>query len=96
MMRFEWNALRVGDSVRIHRNGTTLEPGTVAFVDVLRGSNGIGVRTAAANGEGRVTWPSREAVHAATDGTEDPDAPCLRCAALRLEEPRSDTSPSTR
>lgn len=81
-MRFEWNALRVGDSVRVHGNDGALEPGTVAFVNVLRGSNGIGIRTAS---DGAVSWPPRLGVHAALGDTDDPGWPCLRCGALRDE-----------
>jgi len=85
MMRFEWNALRVGDPVRLHRDGGHLEAGTVAFVNVLRGSNGVGIRTATDDGSA-TSWPSRLSVHAASGDTDDPGSPCLRCAAL-LSDP---------
>jgi hypothetical protein len=81
-MRYQWNALRADDAVRLHRNGGMLEPGTVAFVNVLRGSNGVGIRVVS-DGRGAVIWPSRLAVHAAVGDTDDPGSPCLRCAALR-------------
>jgi hypothetical protein len=81
-MRFEWNALRVGSAVRVHRNGGVLEPGTVAFVDVLHGSNGVGIRVVSDDGDS-VSWPSRLAVHAAVGDTDDPGEPCGRCAAQR-------------
>ena len=82
MMRFEWNSLRVGDEVRVHHDGGRLEPGTVAFVDVLHGSNGVGIRTSSPLGS-HVSWPSRLAVHAAAGSTDDPGWQCMRCAALR-------------
>ena len=82
MMRFEWNALRVGDPVRLHHNGGVLESATVAFVNVLRGSNGVGIRVVA-DATNTVAWPSRFLVHAALGDTDDPGSPCARCAALR-------------
>ena len=84
MMLFEWNALRVGDKVRFHRNGGALASGTVAFLNVLPGSNGVGVRYTSAESDD-VSWPSRLSVHPAVGDTDDPGAPCLRCAALRSE-----------
>jgi hypothetical protein len=82
MTRFEWNALRVGDPVRIHRNGRALEPGTVALIDASHGSFGLGIRVASAGGGQEVLWPSRVTVHGETGDTDDAGAPCLRCAAL--------------
>ena len=82
MMRFEWNALRVGDAVRLHPDGGALVAGVVAFVDVRRGSNAIGIRGAAVGD--RVCWPSRMTVHSAL-GDNDALDPCLRCAALQNE-----------
>ena len=85
MMRFEWNSLRAGDAVRIHRNGGALEAGTVAAVNTLQGSNGVGIRVVSGDGSQDLSWPSRLTVHAERGDTDDPGAPCLRCAALLTE-----------
>ena len=84
MMRFEWNSLRVGDSVRLHPNWGALERGTVEIIDSRRGSNGVGIRAEFADGN-RVSWPPRLAVHAATGDTDDPGEPCLRCRSVVAE-----------
>lgn len=83
MIRFQWNALRAGDHVRVHRDGGgVLQDGTVAFVDVLKdsngmkGSNGIGIRTTGADGLDEVRWPSRLSVHSPTGAVEDPCGHC--------------------
>jgi hypothetical protein len=86
MLRFDWNALRVGDRVVVHDHpfGTDfpLVPGTVAMVEMHRsqgGANGVGIRVPT-DGEGdRVVWPSFLTAH------HDPPAAadeCWRCAAL--------------
>lgn len=85
-MRFEWNSLRVGDAVRVHLAGGRLGGGTVAFVDSLPGSNGVGIRVRAADGTEKVSWPSRLSVHAEHGDTDDPGEPCLRCKALLADE----------
>lgn len=82
MMRFEWNSLRVGDAVRVHLVDGHLGVGTVAFVDSIRGSNGVGIRVASTDGTELISWPSRLSVHHASGDTDDPGETCLRCAAL--------------
>lgn len=77
MIRFQWNALRVGDHVRVHGDGGVLQDGAVAFIDVLEGSNGVGIRVAGAGGNA-VRWPNRLAVH---NPKGDVDDPCARCDA---------------
>ena len=77
MMGFLWNSLRVGERVRVH-DGTSLVNAEVAFIDVLRGANGLGLRVARPEGGSQVLWPSRLAVHAEVGAVEDR---CLRCAA---------------
>lgn len=79
-MRFVWNSLQVGDAVRIHHKGGSLEPGSVAFVDALPGSNGIGIRVASADDGHEVVWPSRMTVHSEHGDTSQGHTPCLRCA----------------
>ena len=85
MLRFEWNALRVGDRVIVHEPWGTEGPllaGTVAMVEMKRskrGANGVGVRVAADGGGHRVVWPSHLTAH---HDPPDPTADCWRCAAL--------------
>jgi hypothetical protein len=84
MLRFEWNALRVGDAVVVHDPSGTKFPllaGTVDMVETKRskrGANGVGIRVET-DGDHRVIWPSYLAAHRdLADPTED----CWRCAAL--------------
>ena len=83
MHRFEWNALRVGDTVAVHDPASpdlALVPGVVATFNTERGSNSIGIRIPAPEGGTVVICPPRQAVHLhASDGTD----PCWRCSALR-------------
>ena len=79
MLRFDWNALLPGDQVLVHgASDTTLSSGVVAFVDVLRSSNGVGVRVMT-DGREVILWPSRLAVH---PDPRDPTEPCWQCQAL--------------
>jgi len=83
MLKFEWNALRVGHRVVVH-DGTelSLSPGTVTMLETKRGkrsANGVGVRVAADDGDSRIVWPSYLAVH---HDPPDPSEDCWRCAAL--------------
>jgi hypothetical protein len=52
----------------------------VAVVNVLKGSNGVGIRMTADGRDGDIVWPSRLAVHL---DPPDPTEPCWRCQALR-------------
>lgn len=85
MLKFEWNALRVGHRVVVHDAVSSefpLSPGTVAMLETKRGkgsANGVGIRVAADGGGSRIVWPSYLAAH------HDPPGPghdCWRCAAL--------------
>jgi hypothetical protein len=84
MLRFDWNALRVGDRVVAHDPLDAEFPlmaGTVAMLDTkrsARGANGVGVRVATDGGD-RVIWPSLLAAH---HDPPDPTEDCWRCAAL--------------
>ena len=83
MLRFEWNALRIGDAVLVHdaMGRFPTAPGTVTAVDTKtgrRGANGIGIRLGADDGY-RVLWPSFLAVHR---DPYDPIDECWRCAGL--------------
>ena len=78
MLRFDWNALLAGDQVLVHGADMALSSGVVAMVDVLKGSNGVGVRVRT-NGQEVILWPSRLAVHS---DPCDPTEPCWQCKAL--------------
>jgi hypothetical protein len=79
VLRFDWNALLPGDQVLVHgASDMTLSSGVVALVDVLKGSNGVGVRVTT-DGRGVILWPSRLAVHS---DPCDPTEPCWQCQAL--------------
>jgi len=78
VLRFDWNALLPGDQVLVHGAHMTLSPGVVALVNVLKGSNGVGVRVST-DGQEVILWPSRLAVHS---DPSDPTEPCWQCRAL--------------
>jgi len=78
VLRFDWNALLPGDQVLVHGADMALSSGVVAMVDVLKGSNGVGVRVTT-DGQELILWPSRLAVHC---DPCDPNEPCWQCKAL--------------
>jgi hypothetical protein len=82
VLRFEWNALRIGGHVLVHDPRTaemTLTNGTVATVVTNRGGNGVGIRVGGNSGETSILWPSRLAVHRQP---RDPTEACWRCEEL--------------
>jgi hypothetical protein len=85
MLKFEWNALRVGDRVVVHDPSSTDFPllaGTVVMIETKRskrGANGVGIRVAADGGGHRLLWPSYLAAH---HDPPDPTEDCWRCAAI--------------
>ena len=83
MLKFEWNALRVGDAVLVHdsQGREPVASGTVVTVDTptaRRGANGVGIRVGT-EGRHRVVWPSFLTVH---HDPRDPTDDCWRCAVL--------------
>lgn len=81
MLRFEWNALRVGDRVLVHdatKASSTIAPRTVAMINMQRGSNGVGIRISR-DGVGHVLWPSPLVVHHDPPGS---DQPCWQCQTV--------------
>ncbi len=97
MLKFEWNALRVGDMVLVHdpQGRDPAASGTVVTVDTKRerrGANGVGIRVGA-EGEHQVVWPSFLTVH-----HDPPDLidDCWRCAALGEAGARLRTAPRLR
>jgi hypothetical protein len=81
-LRFEWNALHVGEKVLVHDDADVslrLQPGVVAIVQTAHGSNGVGVRLTVPSGHLSVVRPSRLSVHLdPRDATEE----CWRCDAI--------------
>ena len=79
MLKFEWNALRVGDKVLVHDSADSelrLLPGVVSIVESARGFNDIGIRVALSVDALRVDRPRRLAVH--TDPLDSTES-CWRC-----------------
>lgn len=86
MMRFQWNALRVGDRVIVHdATDADLSPvgGVVAMVDTRTGadygSNDLGIRISPVGVASNVVRPARLAVHL---DPIDPAESCWRCDAI--------------
>lgn len=87
MLRFEWNALRVGDRVIVHDPSSAEMPliaGVVAMIDahLRKGDpNGVAIRVGGDDGPTRVVRPSLVAVHL---DPLDVDASCWRCEELAV------------
>ena len=80
-MKFEWNALRVNDTVLVHDRGSAnaaVLPGIVVKIDV-KGINGVGVRIKGPDGGESVVWPSYLTVH--RDPRDRTEPLCWRCEA---------------
>jgi hypothetical protein len=78
MLVFQWNALRVGDQVRVHDDRATdltLHDGVVALLQTHpHRTNDVGIRL---DGDaGAVVYPLRHAVHL---GRGDAHEGCWRC-----------------
>jgi hypothetical protein len=82
MLRFQWNALRVGNKVLMHDPldvGMRLLPGVVTIVDTVSGSNDIAIRVSPTGEASQVLRPRRLVVHL---DPRDLTEPCWRCAAI--------------
>ena len=82
MLRFEWNALRVGNKVLIHDPrdvGMRLLGGVVAMVATVAGSNEVAIRVAPNGETSQVLRPRRLTVHL---DPRDVSEPCWRCADI--------------
>lgn len=78
-MKFEWNALRVGNKVLMHDprdKGMRLLHGVVAIVDTVAGSNDLAIRVTPKGEASTVLRPRRLTVH--LDPRDLADA-CWRC-----------------
>jgi hypothetical protein len=85
MLKFEWNALRIGDHLRLHDPAggeLPLLAGTVTMIETTRSRrdvNRLGIRVATGGGH-QVLWPSYLAVHhEASDGPDPDTGTCSRC-----------------
>lgn len=79
MIRAYWNALRIGDDVRVHDDadqGFAISAGTVTSVDSRPGSNGVTIRITDDDGATTLVRPKRLAVHFRE---RDASADCWRC-----------------
>jgi hypothetical protein len=79
MLKFQWNALRRGDTVFVHDASDAdlgLRAGVVTLVDVHPSGHDVGIRFTTGTPTGSVVRPGRFAVHLAA--AEDQD--CWRCS----------------
>lgn len=77
MFRFQWNALRVGDSVMVHDDlaiASRLAAGTVTDVQTRADNNDLSIRLS--GGAHELLRPRRAAVHLVPFGS---DEACWRC-----------------
>ena len=82
MLKFEWNALRVGNKVLLHDPsdvGMRLLGGVVTMVDTVAGTNEIAIRVAPSGETPQVLRPRRLTVHL---DPRDLSEPCWRCADI--------------
>lgn len=79
MLKFEWNALRIGDRVLVHDANSpqlTLLRGIVSVIDARKGAKRAGVRFSGSDDQHGIRWPSYSMMH------RDPRASgdhCWRC-----------------
>jgi len=86
MLKFQWNALRRGDTVFVHDPSDAdlgLRAGVVTLVDVCPSGHDVGIRLTTGTPTGSVVRPGRFAVHLAA--VEDHD--CWRCSDNRPQRP---------
>jgi hypothetical protein len=91
MLKFQWDALRRGDTVSVHDASDAdlgLRPGIVTLVEVRPSGHDVGIRLTTGTPTGSVVRPGRFAVHLAN--VDDPD--CWRCADIRSSDPTSMTA----
>ena len=89
MLKFQWNALRRGDTVFVHDATVAdlgLRAGVVTRVDVNASGHDVGIRLTAGTPTGPVVRPGRFAVHLAAGDDHD----CWRCGDNRPRRPAID------
>ena len=78
MLKFDWNALQVGDRVLVHDAESpqlTLLPGVVSVIDARKGAKRAGVRFTGSDPKA-IRWPAYPTMH--RDPRESTDH-CWRC-----------------
>ena len=86
MLKFQWNALRRGDTVFVHDSSDAnldLHAGVVTLVDVRPSGHDVGIRLTTGTPTGSVVRPGRFAVHLAAGDDHD----CWRCGDNRPQRP---------
>ena len=81
MLKFDWNALRIGDRVLVHDAESpqlTLLLGVVTMIDARKGAKRAGVLFDSSDDQRSIRWPSYLTMH------RDPRGPTDRC--WRCEE----------
>jgi hypothetical protein len=79
MLKFQWNALRRGDTVFVHDPSDAdlgLRAGVVTLIDVGQRGHDVGIRLTTGTLTGTVVRPGRFAVHLAAVNDDD----CWRCS----------------
>ena len=86
MLKFQWDALRRGDTVFVHDASDAdlgLLAGVVTLVDVRPSGHDVGIRLTTGTPTGSVVRPGRFAVHLAAVDDHD----CWRCSDNRPQRP---------
>ena len=92
MLKFQWEALRRGDTVFVHDASDAdlgLRAGIVTLVDVAPSVHDVGLRLITGTPTGSVVRPGRFAVHLAAGDDHD----CWRCSDNRPPRPGIDIAP---
>jgi hypothetical protein len=92
MLKFQWNALRRGDTVFVHDPSDAdlgLRAGVVTLIDVGQRSHDVGIRLTTGTPAGSVVRPGRLAVHLAAVNDDD----CWRCTDNRHQRPDIGVAP---
>jgi hypothetical protein len=93
MLKFEWNALRVGNKVLMHDpsdKGMRLLHGVVAIVDTVAGSNDLAIRVTPEGEASTVVRPRRLTVHLDPRDLADP---CWRCDDIATAKAKAKGDP---
>ena len=94
MLKFQWNALRRGDTVFVHDPSDAdlgLRAGVVTLIDVGPRGHDVGIRLTTGTPASPVVRPGRLAVHLATVNDDD----CWRCTDNRHQRPDIGVAPGT-
>ena len=92
MLKFQWDALRRGDTVFVHDASDAdlgLRAGVVTLVDVRPSGHDVGIRLTTGTPTGSVVRPGRFAVHLAAVDDHD----CWRCSDNRPQRPDIGVAP---